>query len=91
MTPVELVGGPLDGHQTEVKMTNPDFDVWLFTWNQAGRRAVLAYAMAGRTTPGGKRWVLGFLYEVAKLGSRRKNEERGQETGAREQEEGGAA
>jgi len=69
---VELVGGPLDGFQTDVKVKCKEFDVSLFTWTVAGGQPkVLAYAFAGRTTDGGKRWVLRFLYEVAKLGSKK--------------------
>ena len=66
---VEPVGGPLDGHVCEVEMTDPRFDVRLFTRREDGRREVLAYAFQGRTTCRGKRWVLGFLYAVGKIGA----------------------
>lgn len=69
---VELSGGPLDGFQTDVKVKSSQFDVSLFTWTVAGGMPkVLAYAFAGRTTEGGKRWVLNFLYEVARVGVRK--------------------
>ena len=83
---VELVGGPLDGHQCEVEMNDPRFDVRLFTRREEGRREVLAYAFQGRTTNNGNRWVLGFLYAVAKMGAG------GQGQGAGEKKrEGGVA
>lgn len=65
MLPVELVGGPLDGHRAEVRALSPGFDVWLFQRNETGRREVLAYSFAGRSTDDGRHWVLAFLYEVA--------------------------
>lgn len=68
MLDVELVGGPMDGHCCEVEMDDPRFDVRLFTRREEGRRDVMAYAFQGRTTDTGKRWVLGFLYAVAKVG-----------------------
>ena len=72
---VELCGGPLDGHQTDVKVKSKEFDVSLFTWTvQGGVPKVLAYAFAGRTTENGRRWVLQFLYEVAKVGTRKDGE-----------------
>ena len=73
---VELCGGPLDGHRTDVPVKDAGFDVWLFTWTVAdGLPKVLAYAFSGRSCCHGKRWVLNFLYEVAKIGSRRKGGE----------------
>lgn len=72
MLDVELVGGPMDGHRCEVDLKDPRFDVRLFTREEAGRREVLAYAFQGRTTDKGKRWVMGFLYGVGKIGSSRK-------------------
>ena len=73
---VELVGGPMDGHTCEVEMDDPRFDVRLFVRCEENRREVLAYAFQGRTTAGGKRWVLGFLYAVAKVGSGKNPQER---------------
>jgi hypothetical protein len=69
---VELCGGPLDGHVTEVALKGPEFDVWLFRYCHCeGLPTVLAYAWAGRSVAGGKRWVLNFLYEAAKMGVRK--------------------
>jgi len=67
---VELYGGPLDGHRTDVRMKGPGFDVWLFKYCHCeGRPKVMAYALSGRTTDHGRCWVLNFLYEVARVGS----------------------
>lgn len=72
---VELCGGPLDGFRTDVKVKSQEFDVSLFTWTVAGGvPKVLAYAFAGRTTDSGRRWVLKFLYEVARVGVRKSDQ-----------------
>jgi hypothetical protein len=89
---VELLGGPLDGHRTEVTMKKPGFDVWLFRRQESGSPEVLAYVLSGTTTEGGKLWVLRYLYEVAKQGAanielRASDVEHRRE----EKEEGGAA
>ena len=69
---VELCGGALDGLRTDVAVKDAGFDVWLFTWTVAGERPrVLAYAFSGRSTDNGRRWVIQFLYEVAKMGTRK--------------------
>jgi hypothetical protein len=65
---VELVGGALDGTETTVPRNAPDFDVYLFRrMDEAGRREVLAYAFHGSRTLCGGRWVLQFLYAVARV------------------------
>jgi len=70
---VELYGGLLDGHQTDVVMKAPGFDVFLFRYCHCeGTPKVLAYVLSGRTTGNGRRWVLNFLYEVAKIGTTKK-------------------
>jgi hypothetical protein len=65
LVPVELVGGPLDGTQTEVAMKEPEFDFHLFPHAGGGRRFTLGYCFAYRTVRGGKRWVLEFREVVA--------------------------
>jgi hypothetical protein len=73
---VELFGGPLDGHRTEVRLMKPGFDVWLFRYCHCeGLPRVMAYSMSGRTTADGRVWVLNFLYEVAKIGATKKGGE----------------
>ena len=70
---VELYGGQLDGHRTDVVMKAPGFDVFLFKYCHCeGTPKVLAYVLSGRTTDDGRLWVLNFLYEVAKMGSTKK-------------------
>lgn len=65
----ELVGGPLDGHEVEVALQAAESPVYLFrTERDGGGFHVWAYEFANRTTAGGRRWVLQFLYRVARQG-----------------------
>lgn len=66
---VELYNGPLDGHVAEVAMLAPGHNVYLFrTPREEGGLNVWAYEWADKTTAGGKRWVLNYLFRVARVG-----------------------
>jgi hypothetical protein len=69
---VELLGGPFDGHQDEVTLKRPGFDVWLYTDQATGK--VFAYVMSGTTCREGKRWVLRCWGEVAKVGTKKSDQ-----------------
>lgn len=69
VVPVQLFGGPLDGHLCDVRMSAPDSDVYLFrTPREGGGYHVWAYQFGCRTVDRGRRWVLEFLYRVARQG-----------------------
>lgn len=71
---VQLYGGPLDGHEVEVRMLPPGHDVYLFRApDPAGGFLIWAYQWANKTTAGGKRWVLNFLFNVAHQGGAAKS------------------
>lgn len=64
---VELIGGPLDGHYDAVSQPEVDLlDVHLFSRSTAGEKLRCAYRWTGRTTAGGKRWVLEFICVVSR-------------------------
>lgn len=64
--PVELLGGPLDGHQCHVAVTDPARNVWLFRdLSGPEPKEVHAYAFHGTSTPTGSHWILRHLYRVA--------------------------
>jgi hypothetical protein len=63
---VELVGGPLDGHQCTVPWRPADMPCHIFrTREPDGRLGCYAYAQSERVTRNG-RWALGFLLGVGK-------------------------
>ncbi len=65
--PVELSGGPLDGHRDVVGKHDVDeLDVHLFERWRAGERLRCAYRWAGRTTGRGRCWVLVFVCVVSR-------------------------
>lgn len=65
--PVELCGGPFDGHRDEVSKPEIDqLDVHLFGRETEAERMRCAYRWTGRTTRGGKRWVLMFECVVSR-------------------------
>jgi hypothetical protein len=80
MMDVELVGGPMDGAELEVRVNDPGFDVYLFRRDKGpdgeDGREVLAYAFRGRSLCGNGRWALEFLYQVARVGKRVSTEEK---------------
>lgn len=84
---VELLGGPFDGHQDEVTLKKPGFDVWLYTDKASGK--VFAYVMSGTTSHKGRFWVLRCWGEVAELGRKDGVSEGG--VSVRKEEEGGDA
>lgn len=65
MIPVELKGGPLDGHFDEVPQHETGLDGYLFQYEAAGRRSTQSYRLTGTTCRAGTRWVLQFVCEVA--------------------------
>jgi hypothetical protein len=62
--PVELLGGPFDGHETDVPMNDPEHDVYVFEADGAAH----AYAWRGTSNADGKRWLLGYLQKVGRRG-----------------------
>jgi hypothetical protein len=67
MIPVELSGGPLDGHRDLVGKPEIDaLDVHLFEQRTGDERLRCAYAWASRTTDQGRRWVLVFQCVVSR-------------------------
>ena len=67
LIPVELIGGPLDGHRDLVGMPEIDvLDVHLFQQSRPGETLRCAYGWAGRSTAGGRRWVLEFRCVVSR-------------------------
>lgn len=65
--PVELSGGPLDGHRDVVEMPEiAELDVHLFEQTAAGETLRCAYGWAARTTDRGRRWVLEFRCVVSR-------------------------
>lgn len=65
--PVELSGGPLDGHREAVAKPEIDqLDVILFVRVVPGERLRCAYGWTGRTTDKGRRWVLEFRCVVSR-------------------------
>lgn len=65
MIPVELLGGPFDGHRADVKMNDPDHDVYIFEENGESH----AYAWRGTSTDKGRRWLLGYVTRVGRKGA----------------------
>jgi len=65
MIPVELLGGPLDGHCDVVRLNDPEHDVYVFE-TQGGAHA---YAWRGTSTDGGQRWLLGYVCGVGRKGA----------------------
>lgn len=64
IVPVELLGGPFDGHETETRVNDLNHHVYLF---REGNE-VHAYAWSGATSRDGKRWVLRHLQRVGRKG-----------------------
>jgi hypothetical protein len=64
LIPVELLGGPFDGHEAEVVMNDLNHDVYLFS----ERGETHAYAWRGTSSTDGKRWLLGHLQKVGRKG-----------------------
>lgn len=66
---VELCGGPFDGEEQEVRLLAPGMNVYLFRREEPGGGfGVWAYKWADRTTAGGRRWVLDFMFKAARQG-----------------------
>lgn len=66
MVPVELVGGPYDGHVDEVELNDPGRDVYLFECD--GRSC--AYEWRGTSDESGQRWLLFFMLMVGRRAAR---------------------
>lgn len=67
MVPVELSGGPLDGHRN--LLSKPEIDilnVHLFQQETAEGKLRCAYEWANRTTNKGRHWVLDFKCVVSR-------------------------
>lgn len=66
MLPVELSGGAMCGHRTNIKITDAPAEVYLFRFVDDANKQVLAYQFANRTTRKGKRWVLQYVCIVSR-------------------------
>lgn len=67
LIPVELSGGPLDGHCAEVAKNEVDaLDVHLFVRVTDEEKLRCAYRWTSKTTAKGKRWVLDFECVVSR-------------------------
>jgi hypothetical protein len=68
LIPVELSGGPLDGHRDDVeKGVIDELDVHLFELRTGQERLRCAYAWGDRTANKGRRWVLVFQCVVSRF------------------------
>lgn len=60
LLPVELTGGPFDGHRDEVALQPEMLDRYLFESRADGWVQRVSYIPAHRTTRTGKRWLLAY-------------------------------